>query len=318
MKTNNALNQPNSLSNGQIYIGNSGNSVIANTITAGTNIIVTNGPGTITISSALVEGFDTFLLASNNLSDVASPSSSASNLFTITNVNSSVSLPSTAYGTEVVCLGSSSFAVQLPDPATGVDKFIDFSCQTDANITVSIIAFASETVVGQTAIYLGQGDGIRLISDGTNWWAMNIYLAQNSFLATMSATATIPTDVLTVIPFDTINSQIGTGYDNSSYTFTPSLPGVYNLYYSSATNLVNGTTNTATWQIYSTATPIATAQVVFPLANSYVSSYRSVYEYSSTGITARAYTATFLQTTGINVGLSPDFSYFGARRVSLF
>jgi polyribonucleotide nucleotidyltransferase len=52
MATNNATNTPELISNGQLIIGSAGQNPSANTLTAGTGISITNGAGTITISSS--------------------------------------------------------------------------------------------------------------------------------------------------------------------------------------------------------------------------------------------------------------------------
>jgi hypothetical protein len=57
MATNNAWNTPELVSNGQVLIGSVGVNPVANTITAGTNISVTNGAGTITIASTGAASF---------------------------------------------------------------------------------------------------------------------------------------------------------------------------------------------------------------------------------------------------------------------
>lgn len=52
MTTNNSTNQPELTANGQLLIGSVGANPVAATITAGSNITVTNGAGTITIASS--------------------------------------------------------------------------------------------------------------------------------------------------------------------------------------------------------------------------------------------------------------------------
>lgn len=51
MTTNNVINTPYLTSNGQLFIGNAGNNPSAATLTAGTNVSITNGAGSITINA---------------------------------------------------------------------------------------------------------------------------------------------------------------------------------------------------------------------------------------------------------------------------
>ena len=52
MTTNNVTNQPELTTNGQLLIGSTGVNPVAATITAGSNITVTNGAGSITIAAS--------------------------------------------------------------------------------------------------------------------------------------------------------------------------------------------------------------------------------------------------------------------------
>jgi len=52
MATNNATNTPELTLNGQTFIGSAGNNPVAATLTAGAGIAITNGAGSITISSS--------------------------------------------------------------------------------------------------------------------------------------------------------------------------------------------------------------------------------------------------------------------------
>lgn len=57
MATNNATNTPRLTTNGQLMIGHTGQNPDANTLTAGAGIAITNGTGTITISSSGSSGW---------------------------------------------------------------------------------------------------------------------------------------------------------------------------------------------------------------------------------------------------------------------
>lgn len=57
MATNNSWNTPALTTNGQLLIGDTSNNPVAATLTAGTNISVTNGAGTITIAATGAGGF---------------------------------------------------------------------------------------------------------------------------------------------------------------------------------------------------------------------------------------------------------------------
>ena len=52
MTTQNVTNQPELTTNGQLLIGSTGANPVAATITAGSNITVTNGAGSITIAAS--------------------------------------------------------------------------------------------------------------------------------------------------------------------------------------------------------------------------------------------------------------------------
>jgi hypothetical protein len=56
MTTNNVTNTPELTANGQLIIGSSGVNPVAATLTAGTNISITNGAGTITIAATGLAG----------------------------------------------------------------------------------------------------------------------------------------------------------------------------------------------------------------------------------------------------------------------
>ena len=51
MATNNSTNTPELTTNGQLMIGSTSNNPVAATLTAGTNMTITNGAGTITIAT---------------------------------------------------------------------------------------------------------------------------------------------------------------------------------------------------------------------------------------------------------------------------
>ena len=52
MTTNNVTNQPELTTNGQLLIGSTGVAPVASTLTAGTNVTITNGAGSITIAAS--------------------------------------------------------------------------------------------------------------------------------------------------------------------------------------------------------------------------------------------------------------------------
>jgi hypothetical protein len=57
MATNNSTNTPELVVNGQTFIGSAGANPVASTLTAGVGVVVTNGPGSITISASGSSGW---------------------------------------------------------------------------------------------------------------------------------------------------------------------------------------------------------------------------------------------------------------------
>lgn len=65
MATNNSWNTPELTTNGQLLIGDTGSNPVASTLTAGPNISVTNGAGSITIAATGTSSFSWNNVASN-------------------------------------------------------------------------------------------------------------------------------------------------------------------------------------------------------------------------------------------------------------
>jgi hypothetical protein len=146
-------------------------------------------------------------------------------------INTTASLSSSVIGQEVICTGSSAYTITLP--AVAANLYFDVFCQTTSHAIVTLSP-ASGTIAGQTNIALGSGDGVRIMSDGTNWWVLQNWLQPASFSATKSTTTAITSAGIVTIKFDTKSSDIGGFYDTSTYTYTPLLPGIYNFTANSA------------------------------------------------------------------------------------
>lgn len=321
MSTNNALNRPIDLSNGQIYIGSNGTAPVANTITAGDNISIVNGAGDIVINAEIGAQF---LRVVNNLSDVANTTDATLNLFTNKIVDGFTSLNAGDFGKVILLKPSPIFVgydIVLPAAESGVGKYIDIVCQVGPGRTrtVEILTVGSSRISGQPSITVGRGDALRLMSNGGNWFILNQILAENSFLANMTLNQTLPHNTQVVIAFDNIINNVGGGYNATTRTFSPQLPGRYEIYL--AATMGNGTVDTAgsifLIDITKNGSYLSESRTNINQYNNRTSGAVSIVDNQSTTDTYS--TAARQVSNQSRAILSSDYqSYFGARRVSLF
>lgn len=217
-------------------------------------------------NNAINTDTNSFCKTANNLSDVATPAAARLNLFVPLSVTTTTVLTADDYGKEVVCTGSSSYALTLPTVTSNANKFIDIFSQTTSNALITITP-ASGTIAGQSTLIIGTGDGVRIMNDGTNWFVLNCWLQPASFYATLSADQTVANSTATRVNYNGVSFDIGSFFDTvTNHRYNPKLPGKYTFTNhigfkpSAATNLTvqngvqkNGTGIVTAYNILSTA-----------------------------------------------------------------
>ncbi len=161
--------------NGQILIGN-GTSYVLSTITAGTNISITNGIGTITI-------------ANTNTASVSSVSLSMPSIFTVTNS------PVTTTGTLTVTSNTQSANTIYSGPTTGIAAIPTFRTLVAADIpSISLTTGVSgilPIVNGGTALSTTPTNGKLLIGNGTGYTLANLTQGNYAVITNGSGAITI-------------------------------------------------------------------------------------------------------------------------------
>jgi hypothetical protein len=89
---------------------------------------------------------------------------------------------------------------------------------------------ASGTIPTQSVFVLGTGESCRVWTDGTNWWVENLTLMPVSFLENLSTGQTITSGTATKLALATPVYDVGSFFNNSTYTYTPLYPGKYKFY----------------------------------------------------------------------------------------
>jgi hypothetical protein len=134
---------------GQILIGNStGNTLSKSTLTAGSNVTITNGSGTITIAA----------------------SGGGSSTYTISNKTAAYTVIAGDLATIINCT-TGSFTVSLTAAATlgsGFNCWI-WNTGTGTSDTITIDPSGAETIDGVATLLLRQGEGTEIVCNGTNW-----------------------------------------------------------------------------------------------------------------------------------------------------
>jgi hypothetical protein len=236
--------------------------------------------------------------------------------FSPLSVSTTAVLTSIALGREVICTGASSYVLTLP--AVASDLYFDIFSQTTSNALVTITP-ASGTIAGQSTLVIGSGDGVRVVSDGTNWWVLQNWLQPASFSATKSTTTTITNGGTVTVKFDTKVFDIGTFYSTSAYTYTPLLPGKYVFQASSAFASNAGTNYSSKLYINQSGT-IVDQNVQFLSVGTFVIQDRLSQVLQMNGSTDYVLVSAF-QNSGSSVNIdasSGDLGTFQGTRVSLF
>lgn len=136
-----------SYTDGELLIGNStGNTLSKATLTAGSNVTITNGPGSITIAASGGGGSSTL---------------------TISNKTGAYTVVAGDLGTIINCT-SNTFTVSLDPAATLGSGFNCWIWNTGTGV-ITIDPNGSETIDGNTTFVLRRGQGTQIICNGTNF-----------------------------------------------------------------------------------------------------------------------------------------------------
>lgn len=139
-----------SYTDGQLLIGNStGNTLAKATLTAGANVTITNGPGSITIAASGGGGSSTL---------------------TISNKTGAYTVVAGDLGTIINCT-SGTFTVSLTAAASLGSGFNCWIWNTSGTSTdaITIDPNGAETIDGVSTIILRRGEGCQIVCNGTNW-----------------------------------------------------------------------------------------------------------------------------------------------------
>jgi len=136
-----------SYTDGQLLIGNSTGGTLAKaTLTAGANVTITNGPGSITIAASAGGG---------------------GGALTFNNQTAAYTVVSGDLGKIVNCT-SGTFTVSLTAAATLGSGFNCWIWNTGTG-TITIDPSGAETIDGVSTLTLRQGEGSQIVCNGTNW-----------------------------------------------------------------------------------------------------------------------------------------------------
>ena len=136
-----------SYTDGQLLIGNStGNTLAKAALTAGANVTITNGPGSITIAASGGGGSSTL---------------------TISNKTGAYTVVAGDLGTIINCT-SGTFTVALTAAATLGAGFNCWIWNTGTGV-ITIDPSGAETIDGVSTLTLRQGEGSQIVCNGTNW-----------------------------------------------------------------------------------------------------------------------------------------------------
>lgn len=146
---------------------------------------------------------------------------------TVTSISTTTTLNSSAYSSLISLGGSSAYTVTLPAEIAG--GFIDFSCLTSSHALVTITP-ASGSITGQSNIVIGNGDSLRLYTDGSNWFIDNLFLNPVNFKVYLANAQSVATGSFVKVKYDTKQWDIGGFFDIvTNFRYTPLMPGKYNL-----------------------------------------------------------------------------------------
>jgi hypothetical protein len=180
-----------SYTDGQLLIGNSsGNGLTKATLTAGSNVTITNGNGSISIAAT-------------------GGASSALNI-----VSKTTTYTATTSDDLILCSGSA-FTVTLYAASGNSGKQIRFK-KTDSSTanTITIDGNGSETIDGALTYTLDvQYEEVTLVCDGSNWYVLEKYVPAIIAKYYQSSGQSISNNTITILNFDT--SEI-----NNNFTVT--------------------------------------------------------------------------------------------------
>lgn len=146
-------------------------------------------------------------------------------------ISTTTTLTSGAFGTQVICTGSSAYAVTLPASTSGT--YIDIFVNTSSFALVTITPPAG-TIQNQSTFILGSGESCRVYGDGTNYWVQNYYMQPASFLVGLTGGQSIPNNTKTKVTFSLEVYDVGGFFDNvTNYRYQPLYPGKYQFYFAS-------------------------------------------------------------------------------------
>lgn len=238
--------------NGEIPIGSVGTDPVINSITAGTGITVTNGPGTITLSSAasvpilFTEDTGSATPALGNLNVLGSGSIATSGSGnTITTALTGLTDHSVLVGA-----GTSTITKVAPSATAGI-PFVSNGASADPSFTTAVVEGGGTGVVTMTTAYAPvcagttatgalqvastglSTSGYVLTSNGSaalpSFQASTAPSATCAFSALLSATATNQTgnSASPTVIFDTELFDLGSNYNNATGIFTAPATGNY-------------------------------------------------------------------------------------------
>lgn len=157
-----------SYTDGQLLIGNSTGGTLAKaTLTAGANVTITNGPGSITIAA----------------------SGGGGGALTFNNQTAAYTVVAGDLGKIVNCTANT-FTVSLTAAATLGSGFNCWVWNTGSG-TITIDPNGAETIDGVSTLTLRQGEGTQIICNGTNWDTGD-KKTMRSFAQLISSTSTRP------------------------------------------------------------------------------------------------------------------------------
>lgn len=204
-----------SYTDGQLLIGNSsGNTLTKATLTAGSGITLTNGPGSITIAAS----------GGGGGGDIVSTLTSAE-----------ISITGTATATISrwhVCSGTSAdYTVTLPTAASNAGKMIGFRMATGLTKIVTLDGNGSETIDGVTTRLMWAGESALLMSDGSNWFKIAGKSIPMSASLTMASDQNMgTTGVYQKVTLDTVDYNLASMADTGNNRLLIRRGGLYTFY----------------------------------------------------------------------------------------
>ena len=302
------------LTDGQILIGSTGASPIANTITAGAGITIENLPNEIIISNNSNDPSN-LLLSSENLNDVQNKSQSRLNIYNTIQITSDISLDESAYGSNVIIRNRSitNYTITLPNASLSEYGYINIFADIPLRASLTIIGNAN--ISGQSSIIMGSCDSITIMSNGSEYFIINQSLNPCGFLANLSSANIVP-NTNTNLLFNNVSLNIGNGYNAISGTFTPPLPGVYKIHTFVSLNVTSGRYADFFLNLLNGSNTLITAESTILTASNVPAKLIDITTYMNT--TSDLYRVSIRQGSNVTLPIYPDISYFGASRLSLF